>query len=286
MIARSHTHVNTSWNFGALGGPERLERPARRERRTSWSMPSRPTATRRWSTWRSPRVRPPDPAWVHSTSVASACACSAAPRMVSASARWAARFRSSKPRTARASGSAVTSARALPTAPSGACSWCRATPTPAPASACPGADVVLGGEPREPLNDRSGSLAARANCKGFAFEYMTGGRVVVLGDPGPWICSGMTGGVIYCRQNPDWNLDSSAIRRRLSKTAKVTMLETRRVGRGAGRRSAGQVPTRRWRSPGSRRPRRALDALIAAPAEHFIALSPVTQQADPNISTE
>ncbi len=54
---------------------------------------------------------------------------------------------------------------------------------------------------------------------------MTGGRVVVLGDPGPWICSGMTGGVIYCRQNPDWNLDSSAIRRRLSKTAKVTMLE-------------------------------------------------------------
>ena len=48
-----------------------------------------------------------------------------------------------------------------------------------------GADLVLGGEPAQPLNDRLGTLAARSNCKGFAFEYMTGGRVVVLGDPGP-----------------------------------------------------------------------------------------------------
>ncbi len=29
-----------------------------------------------------------------------------------------------------------------------------------------------------------------------------------------------------------------------------------------------------------------VDALMAAPAEHFLALVPVTQQADPNISTE
>ena len=34
-----------------------------------------------------------------------------------------------------------------------------------------------------------GNIASRAHLKGFAFEYMTGGRAVVLGDPGPWICS-------------------------------------------------------------------------------------------------
>ena len=87
-----------------------------------------------------------------------------------------------------------------------------------------GADVVIGGEPAGPLDDRLGTLAARANCKGFAFEYMTGGRVVVLGDPGPWLCSGMTGGVVYVRQNPDWGLDAAAVRRRLSKAAKVSIV--------------------------------------------------------------
>jgi glutamate synthase (NADPH) large chain len=148
-----------------------------------------------------------------------------------------------------------------------------------------GADMVLGGEPRAPLNDRLGTLAARANCKGFAFEYMTGGRVVVLGDPGPWLCSGMTGGVVYVRQNPEWNLDQTAVRRRLSKAAKVSLVapdetdvanisELLSAYRGAlaesGQDDAAQ----------------AVDPLIADPAAHFITVSPVTQQADPNISTE
>lgn len=148
-----------------------------------------------------------------------------------------------------------------------------------------GADVVLGGEPDEPLNDRSGSLAARANCKGFAFEYMTGGRVVVLGDPGPWICSGMTGGVIYCRQNPDWNLDGNAIRRRLSKTAKVTLQD---LDESDEAQVADLLAKYRQALAESGQPEAAaaIDPLIDAPAEHFIALSPVTQQADPNISTE
>ena len=50
-----------------------------------------------------------------------------------------------------------------------------------------GADVVIGGEPAEPLDDSLGCLADRANIKGFAFEYMTDGRAVVLGDPGPLV---------------------------------------------------------------------------------------------------
>ncbi|MFN8111182.1 MAG: glutamate synthase-related protein, partial [Thermoleophilia bacterium] len=148
-----------------------------------------------------------------------------------------------------------------------------------------GADLVIGGEPVAPLDDRRGTLAARANCKGFAFEYMTGGRVVVLGDPGPWICSGMTGGVIYVRQNPDWNLDEAAIRRRLSKAAKVSVValdesdESQVVELLTPYRDA-------LLESGQPDVAAGVDALMAEPMEHFLALVPVTQQADPNISTE
>ncbi|SDD89481.1 glutamate synthase (NADPH/NADH) large chain [Paenibacillus sp. UNCCL117] len=84
-----------------------------------------------------------------------------------------------------------------------------------------GADVVFGGEITSPLQDELGGLAARANLKGFAFEYMTNGRAVVLGDPGPWICAGMTGGVIYQRLVPEMGLDEAALQRRIAKGAKV-----------------------------------------------------------------
>src|SRR5206468_12312382 len=77
------------------------------------------------------------------------------------------------------------------------------------------------GEITTPLRDELGGLAARANLKGFAFEYMTNGRAVVLGDPGPWICAGMTGGVIYQRLVPEMGLDQAAIDRRIAKGAKV-----------------------------------------------------------------
>jgi len=148
-----------------------------------------------------------------------------------------------------------------------------------------GADMVLGGEPEEPLSDRLGILAARANCKGFAFEYMTGGRVVVLGDPGPWLCSGMTGGVVYVRQNADWRLDLAAVRRRLSKAAKVTLCTPEEADEanivelltayGDALRESGQHDAADRLTP-----------LLAEPAEHFVTVTPVTQQADPNISTE
>jgi len=84
-----------------------------------------------------------------------------------------------------------------------------------------GAQVVLGGRISKPLEDSSGLLADRANLKGFAFEYMTAGQVVVLGDPGPWICSGMTGGVVYCRLDPELGMDREALRRRIARGASV-----------------------------------------------------------------
>jgi glutamate synthase (NADPH/NADH) large chain len=84
-----------------------------------------------------------------------------------------------------------------------------------------GADIIFGGEIKEPLRDELGGLAARANLKGYACEYMTSGRVVILGDPGPWMCAGMSGGVIYQRIQPEMNLTIDAIRYRLAEGAMV-----------------------------------------------------------------
>ena len=86
-----------------------------------------------------------------------------------------------------------------------------------------GADVIIGGEIMKPLNDSLGFIGARANIKGFLCEYMTSGRVLVLGDPGPWMCAGMTGGVLYLRLMPHLNFDRPAIQRRLAKGAKVVI---------------------------------------------------------------
>ena len=84
-----------------------------------------------------------------------------------------------------------------------------------------GADAVFGGEITEPLQDHLGGLGARANLKGYAFEYMTSGRAVVLGDPGPWMCAGMSGGVVYQRIQPEMNLTVDAIRHRIASDSLV-----------------------------------------------------------------
>jgi glutamate synthase (NADPH/NADH) large chain len=84
-----------------------------------------------------------------------------------------------------------------------------------------GADVVFGGEIKELLRDELGGLAARANLKGYACEYMTSGKVIILGDPGPWMCAGMSGGVIYQRLQPEMNLTAEAIKRRIAEGATV-----------------------------------------------------------------
>ncbi len=87
-----------------------------------------------------------------------------------------------------------------------------------------GADVIIGGEVKSPLKDHLGNWAARANIKGFAFEYMTSGRGLVLGDPGPWLCSGMKGGVVYFRLNPKMGLTRDALFRRLANPEEVQLL--------------------------------------------------------------
>src|SRR6185437_12894029 len=87
-----------------------------------------------------------------------------------------------------------------------------------------GADVVLAGEPEQPIDDSRGTVANRANVKGFAFEYMTSGRAVVLGDIGPWACAGMTGGRVYVRHNA-FGIDRATIERRLGEGSLVELQE-------------------------------------------------------------
>ncbi|KAB2380463.1 glutamate synthase-related protein [Bacillus toyonensis] len=87
-----------------------------------------------------------------------------------------------------------------------------------------GADMIIGGRMTKPLREKEqGNIGSYSNIKGFAFEYMTNGRALVLGDPGPWICAGMTGGVVYLRHDSNLGLTEKALKRRIAKGANVTL---------------------------------------------------------------
>jgi glutamate synthase (NADPH/NADH) large chain len=148
-----------------------------------------------------------------------------------------------------------------------------------------GADVVLGGEPEEPLDDSRGCIADRANAKGFAFEYMTAGRAVVLGDLGPWACSGMTGGRVYVRRNPAWNLDREAIERRLGEGAKVELRELDTEGVLDIEELLDYYGIE-LRATGQQEEAERIVVLAATAPQHFLMIVPQKVQTDPNISTE
>ncbi|HVD38286.1 MAG TPA: hypothetical protein VNC15_05605, partial [Solirubrobacterales bacterium] len=147
-----------------------------------------------------------------------------------------------------------------------------------------GADVVLAGEPEQAIDDSRGTVANRANAKGFAFEYMTSGRAVVLGDIGPWACAGMTGGRVYVRHNA-FGIDRAAIERRLGRGAKVELkdldnealfdLDDLLNGYASELRATGQDDEAQ----------RVLD-LAADATSNFLMIVPLKVQADPSISTE
>ncbi len=148
-----------------------------------------------------------------------------------------------------------------------------------------GADVVLAGEPEEPLDDSRGCIADRANAKGLAIENMTSGRAVVLGDIGPWACAGMTGGRVYVRVDDEWNLDRAAIERRLGEGAKVSLAEID---------SEGLLDiddllshyAHELRATGQDEEADRMMSLAANARDHFLAIIPQKVQADPSISTE
>ncbi len=147
-----------------------------------------------------------------------------------------------------------------------------------------GADVVLGGEPEEAIDDSRGCLVDRANAKGFAFEYMTSGRAVVLGDLGPWACAGMTGGRVYVRHN-SFGIDREAIERRLGEGAKVELREIDPEGHLDVDDLLSHYADE-LRATGQDEEAERMLALAGAAEDNFMMVVPHKVQADPSISTE
>lgn len=148
-----------------------------------------------------------------------------------------------------------------------------------------GADVIIGGELAHRVDDTPASIGTRANIKGFAFEYMTGGRAVVLGDPGPWICSGMTGGRVYLRYQPELGLDEHALRRRIAKGAKVAL---KWVDQNAEKDIVELLTTyvRELRKHGQMEAAKRVQTLLDHPTTNFMVVEPQSDITDQDIATE
>ena len=136
-----------------------------------------------------------------------------------------------------------------------------------------GADVVFGGEIREALRDDLGGMGARANLKGYAFEYMTSGRAVVLGDPGPWMCAGMTGGVVYQRVQPEMGLTIEAIRHRIAAGSVVEIQPLDEDGQDDVRELLNAY-IRTLEENHQSQEAQPLYALLRRPADHFVKIAP------------
>ena len=148
-----------------------------------------------------------------------------------------------------------------------------------------GADVVLAGEPEEPVDDSRGCVVDRANAKGFAFEYMTSGRAVVLGDIGPWACAGMTGGRVYVRIDDELNLDRETIQGRLGEGAKVMLEELDAEGQLDIEDLLGHYAEELRTTDQGGEADRVL-GLASDAKRNFLMIIPEKVQADPSISTE
>jgi glutamate synthase (NADPH) large chain len=147
-----------------------------------------------------------------------------------------------------------------------------------------GADIVLGGEPQQDIDDSRGCIVDRANAKGFAFEYMTSGRAIVLGDIGPWACAGMTGGRVYVRHNA-FGIDRAAIERRLGEGAKVELKDLDAEGLIDIDDLLSAYATE-LRATGQDEEADRLLEMAADATSNFLMVVPHKVQADPSISTE
>lgn len=149
-----------------------------------------------------------------------------------------------------------------------------------------GADMIIGGLLKKPLPEvEAGNIGSRANIKGFAFEYMTNGRGLVLGDPGPWICAGMTGGVVYLRLQPELGLTKDALQKRIAKGANVSLSTLSEKGTSDVSELLSQYVDM-LKVQGQVDEAQQLAALLTKPEEHFLQVVPVKEQADPSVSTE
>ncbi|CDN33919.1 glutamate synthase-related protein [Bacillus thuringiensis] len=149
-----------------------------------------------------------------------------------------------------------------------------------------GADMIIGGRITKPLREKEqGNIGAYSNIKGFAFEYMTNGRVLVLGDPGPWICAGMTGGVVYLRHDSNLGLTEQALKRRIAKGANVTLQSISKNGL----KDVTELLLDYIRVLNEHEQYEEvalLTALLDDIQNQFFEIIPKKEQADPSISTE
>ncbi|MFT4416698.1 glutamate synthase-related protein [Fredinandcohnia humi] len=149
-----------------------------------------------------------------------------------------------------------------------------------------GADIIIGGKITSPIPDvEHGNIGVHANIKGFAFEYMTNGRGLVLGDPGPWICAGMTGGVVYLRHQPEMGLTKAAIERRIAKGANVSIQSLTNKG-AEDIKELLTAYIEALIEHGQETEANELKRLLEQPEQHFLQVIPAKEQADPSVSTE
>ncbi|ENQ3107677.1 glutamate synthase (ferredoxin) [Bacillus sp. 491mf] len=149
-----------------------------------------------------------------------------------------------------------------------------------------GADMIIGGRMTKPLpKEEHGNIGVHANIKGFAFEYMTNGRALVLGDPGPWICAGMTGGVVYLRHHPDFGLTEQSLKRRIAKGANVTLRPLSKIGESDVKELLLDY-LRILNEHEQYKEVALLSLLLSNLHAHFYEVIPTREQADPSVSTE
>ncbi|WP_336883777.1 glutamate synthase-related protein [Priestia koreensis] len=149
-----------------------------------------------------------------------------------------------------------------------------------------GADMIIGGKLVSPIpEEEHGNIGVNANIKGFAFEYMTNGRGLVMGDPGPWICAGMTGGVVYLRHQPEMGLTKEALKRRIAKGAKVDLSPLNAKGL-ADVKELLTLYSNELTNQGQIDEAKEIEKLAANPSDYFLQVIPSKEQADPSVSTE
>ncbi|MDA8194159.1 MAG: glutamate synthase-related protein [Thermaerobacter sp.] len=147
-----------------------------------------------------------------------------------------------------------------------------------------GADVVILADGVTPPS-QARTLWDSAAIKGFGFEYMTRGRGLVLGDPGPWLASGMTGGTVYLRVAPELGLTREFLASRLARAAKVAFTALNPDDIAAVQTLLAHV-VEAYGSSGQDDRIAALEILANNPVKHFVKVVPQAAQTDPDISTE
>ncbi|AOM83633.1 glutamate synthase-related protein [Salisediminibacterium beveridgei] len=149
-----------------------------------------------------------------------------------------------------------------------------------------GADMIFGGRVTAPIEkNKRYNMGIHANLKGFAFEYMTNGRGLVMGDPGPWMAAGMTGGVVYLRHDPSVGLDDETLNSRVAKGAKVVIEDLNENGLDDVTELLRLYKTE-LEIIGQTDEAAYVQELLKDPAHHFRQVVPEKEQADPAVSTE